>query len=317
MTRTSLILFLILFLEFHALLGQVNTGVSSPQGVKLIVLGTAQDGGSPHIGCVRSCCVDLYKNPDSKRKVVSLGILDETSGKSFLIEAGPDLISQWNMLSELSEGVVSQPSGIFLTHAHIGHYTGLMYLGREALNTNRLPVFLMPKMSRFLINNGPWNQLISQENIEIQPLYSGKLEPLTPQLSIVPLQVPHRDEYSETVGFVINGPNKRVLFIPDIDKWERWSESIVNTIKSVDLAFVDATFYSNAEVGYRDVSEIPHPFVEESIVLFKSLGEAHRKKIHFIHMNHTNPLLNKNSPESEIVKSLGFNIAQLGTVFML
>jgi pyrroloquinoline quinone biosynthesis protein B len=317
MTCVSKILITIFLFCLDSVLGQPVLKESSYGSVKLIVLGTVQDGGSPHIGCERSCCVELYNAPNLERKVVSLGLLDETSGKSFLIEASPDLVSQWNMLSKLSGGSITQPSGIMLTHAHIGHYTGLMYLGRESLNSNRMPVFVMPKMAAFLMNNGPWNQLIALNNIEIMPLYSEEIAHLTPQLSIVPLLVPHRDEYSETIGFVINGPNKKVLFIPDIDKWERWSESIMNTIKSVDLAFVDATFYSNAEVGYRDVSEIPHPFVEESLALFKGLPKEHKNKIHFIHMNHTNPLLNNNSVESENVKLLGYNIAQLGTVFKL
>lgn len=316
MIRTLQLLFAILFLSLNALLGQSDFN-ESDDDVKLIVLGTVQDGGSPHIGCLRSCCINLYNSPDPNRKVVSLGILDETSGKSFLIEAGPDLISQWTILSDLSAGSVSQPSGILLTHAHIGHYTGLMYLGKESLNANQVPVFAMPKMTKFLSENGPWNQLISLKNIKLHTLNSGETEHLTPNLSIVPLQVPHRDEYSETVGFVINGPNKRVLFVPDIDKWERWSTPILNTIKSVDLAFVDATFYSNAEVGYRDISEIPHPFVEESISLFKGLDEEHKKKIHFIHMNHTNPLLDRNSAESRQIMSEGFQIAQLGAVYRL
>eukprot|EP00957_Ditylum_brightwellii_P156501 11911053-Ditylum_brightwellii.AAC.1 len=62
------------------------------------------------------------------------------------------------------------PDGIFLTHAHIGHYTGLMYLGREALGAVDVPVYAMPRMRSFLKNNGPWSQLVSLGNINIQNL---------------------------------------------------------------------------------------------------------------------------------------------------
>ena len=44
----------------------------------------------------------------------------------------------------------SPPKGIFLTHAHIGHYSGLIHLGKEALGAKGISVYAMPKMSFFL-----------------------------------------------------------------------------------------------------------------------------------------------------------------------
>ena len=42
----------------------------------------------------------------------------------------------------------------------MGHYSGLMHLGREAANTSKVPVYAMPRMLEFLAKNGPWNQLL-------------------------------------------------------------------------------------------------------------------------------------------------------------
>ncbi len=281
-------------------------------GITLVVLGTVQDAGSPHIACKKSCCAPLFSHPDTSRKVVSLGLVDHESHKTYLFEASPDITEQVNELIASAPWAISEiPNGIFLTHAHIGHYTGLMYLGKEAANTTGVPVHAMPKMKNFLETNGPWSQLVTNNNIALHGLDNRMEIKLSPQLTVAPFTVPHRDEYSETVGYAIEGPNKSVLFIPDIDKWERWEENIIAEISKVDVAFLDATFYDGREVDNRDLSEIPHPFVVESLKLFANLPASEKGKIHFIHFNHTNPLLDAKSPQYLEVLENGFNIAKI------
>jgi pyrroloquinoline quinone biosynthesis protein B len=274
----------------------------------VIVLGTLQDGGSPHMGCQKDCC----KVIDPHKKVVSLGLIDPVSKKKFLFEASPDFVSQTSALNGLLPlSSEKTPDGIFISHAHIGHYAGLMFLGREAMNSKAVPVYAMPKMKKFLENNGPWSQLVSLKNIQIKPLSEGKWESISPSLRVKPILVPHRDEFSETVGFIIEGPHKKLLFIPDIDKWEKWKTDIVSLIKEVDHALIDGTFYSAAEVGNRNIAEIPHPLVQESMRRFDSLPAKEKEKIMFIHFNHTNPLLNEHSEEAKLLKSKGFRIAEI------
>jgi pyrroloquinoline quinone biosynthesis protein B len=286
--------------------------------VTLVILGTVQDAGSPHIACDKSCCENLFENPDSNRKVISLGLIDSQAQKTFLFEATPDMTEQLKRLKKSANWNASEiPNGIFLTHAHIGHYTGLMYLGKEANNAKQAPVYAMPKMKDFLENNGPWNQLVHNENIRLEPLENQQEIHLTKQVNVIPFTVPHRDEYSETVGYKIIGPNKMALFVPDIDKWEKWQNSIVTEIEKVDYAFLDATFYNGAEINNRDISEIPHPFVIESMELFENLPAFEKKKIHFIHFNHTNPLLNKDSSVSKEVLNSGYQISRYGMQFKL
>nr|WP_299342013.1 MBL fold metallo-hydrolase [Allomuricauda sp.] len=287
------------------------------KGVSLLVLGTVQDGGSPHIGCKKECCANLFQNPDPKRKVTCLGVIDHKNKKTYLFEASPDIASQLKELKNRAGATEETPNGIFVTHAHIGHYTGLMYLGREALGGKKVPVFAMPKMEKFLSENGPWNQLIHLENIVIKPLFNEKKLRLSEDLSIIPFTVPHRDEYSETVGFKIIGPKKSVLFIPDIDKWSKWDKNIKEELAKVDLAFLDATFFSGDEINTRNISEIPHPFVIESMQLFEDLSEEEKEKIQFIHLNHTNPLLDMDSNQYSEVVQKGFNVAFFGEAFDL
>lgn len=290
----------------------------SEASTSIIVLGTIQDGGSPHIGCVKDCCKELFENPDADRQVVSLGVFDAETKKKYLFEATPDFTRQVKALKYFgSESEGEMPDGIFLTHAHIGHYSGLMYLGKEARDAKGVAVYAMPRMIEFLTNNGPWSQLVSNENISLVSMENEVPITLSGQLTIIPIQVPHRDEFSETVGYKIYGPNKTALFIPDIDKWEKWQKDIVAEIKNVDYAFVDATFYSGKELNNRDMSEIPHPFILESMSKFDSLSTEDKAKVIFIHFNHTNPVIDPSSAESKLVIEKGFRIARIRDVFEL
>jgi len=316
----------LLFLSFILHIGCNNIKTSPDQKDKLatlvsetslVVLGTIQDAGSPHIACKKACCAPLFGKPNSLRKVVSLGVVDPQNNTSFLFEATPDITSQLKSLKQFSNSEKELPDGIFLSHAHIGHYTGLMYLGKEATNASQVPVYAMPRMKTFLENNGPWSQLVSSNNIALNEIEDQKEITLSSNLKVIPFSVPHRDEFSETVGFKIIGPKKSVLFIPDIDKWEKWETDISELISQVDYAFVDATFFDGDEINSRDISEIPHPFIIESLALFKRLPAEEKQKIHFIHFNHTNPVLNPESDAFKAVYENGVNLAQIHMVIPL
>jgi len=282
--------------------------------VEIKILGTLQDGGMPHLGCTKDCCKEFFEKGYSNKRVVSLGVSDNKEKSNYLIEASPDISVQ---LNDLGNDKLENLNGIFITHAHIGHYSGLINLGREVAHTSKIPLYLMPKMTDFILSNGPWDQLIELKNIELKKIFNEKEQQLTENLKITPLQVPHRDEYSETVGFKIIGPDKAALFIPDIDKWDKWDKSIKELIKQVDYAFIDGTFYDANEINNRDISEIPHPFIIESFELFNDLNAVDKKKIYFIHLNHTNPAINKESKAYKAIYSKGYNLAELGSVFPL
>tara|TARA_A100001035_G_scaffold6522_1_gene4656 strand:+ start:566 stop:1486 length:921 start_codon:yes stop_codon:yes gene_type:complete len=290
-----LFIFLIPFFAFN----QIKSNYT------LKILGVVQDGGMPHLGNNKTCCENIKKD----KYVTSLMLMNNENNESFLFDASPDINKQLNFMGDR---IKKDLKGIFLTHAHIGHYTGLMYFGREALNSKLVNVYAMPRMKKFLEENGPWSQLVSLQNISIIELSNESKISIDSNVIVQPVEVPHRAEFSETVGYKIYGPNKTALFIPDIDKWYLWEKSIVDEIKQVDYAIIDATFYDSKEVNYRDVSEIPHPFVTESMDLFNSIDIKEKNKIYFIHLNHTNPLINKDSDQYKLVRSKGYNVAEEG-----
>ena len=279
--------------------------------VGLVILGIAQDAGYPQAGCLKDCCKPFRVGEEKVRSATSIAIIDRKTEQTWLFEATPDIKNQLYQLQELSGFDAIMPNGIFLTHAHIGHYTGLIHFGHEVMGAKQLPVFVMPKMSDYLTNNGPWSQLVKFENIALQPLAADSSVQLTPNIKVTPFLVPHRDEFSETVGYEIVANNKKILFIPDINKWNIWDRDIVELIKNCDLALLDGTFYKNGELPNRDMSQILHPFIEESMNTFADLSEADKKKIMFIHFNHTNPIL-RNTKEHQEVIDAGYQVAREG-----
>jgi pyrroloquinoline quinone biosynthesis protein B len=288
--------------------GQIAVpGIQQSQYVT--VLGIAQDGGYPQAGCKAEHCLRHWRGEEKKRQVVSLGLTDQASGQNWLFEATPDFTAQLQQLQQASGS--TNLSGIFLTHAHMGHYAGLLQLGREAMGAQGMPVYVMPKMKEFLETNAPWSQLVSLGNIKLVVIEADMPIQLAPNLRVIPLKVPHRDEFSETVGFRIETAEKSLLFIPDIDKWPLWDRDIRAEVARVDVALLDATFYEVGELPNRNMSEIPHPFVSETISLFSPLSESEKRKVKFIHFNHTNPLIFE-GPERETVKKLGFEVATEG-----
>lgn len=269
-----------------AVLGTGHQNAAAPTGWQLVVLGIAQDAGIPQLGCNESPCKDIREGRRKPERVASLGLVSEKLGLSYLFDATPDMVSQ---LGTLNGG--HAPTGVFLTHGHIGHYTGLMYFGRESMDARAVPVYGTDRMVRYLTGNGPWSLLVARKNIELRSIKPDNTVRLDGGVSVTPLLVPHRDEFTDTVGYVIQTEGQteghRALFIPDIDQWSRWDRELRPILDSVDLAFLDGTFASIDEVPGRTTADVPHPLIPVT----RSLIKGTRAQVWFIHLNHTNPEL--------------------------
>lgn len=304
-------------LNFDSVSSQNNNG----SDILVKVLGTAQDGGIPQIGCYCPNCRHARKNPRSSRLISSLAILDLGNNKAYIIDATPDLRIQYatihQRLGREKSGRKNVPDGVLLTHAHIGHYTGLMFYGYESLSTQNLPVYCSRQMGDFLSNNGPWDQLVHMKNISLQYFSLDKKENITGNISVIPFHVPHRNEYSDTLGLKIFGPKKSLLYIPDIQSWSGWDRSIKEEVEKTDIAILDGTFFSSAELPGRDLTKIGHPFITTSLKILKNSVQSVRKKVFFTHLNHTNLALNPEGKEKRVIVEAGCGIASEGMEFFL
>lgn len=277
----------------------------------LYILGVAQDAGYPQAGCYQPHCMPGWENKTLQRGATSIALIDPVAKSKLLFEATPNLPQQLYNLEQEAPSSKYTFGGVFLTHAHIGHYAGLMFFGHEAMGSNNIPVYAMPKMAEYLAKNGPWSQLVDYGNISLRGLQHNQALDVN-GITITPFLVPHRDEFSETVGYLIEGPSKTAVFIPDINKWSVWDTDIAELITQVDYALLDATFFDDGELPGRDMSKVPHPLVTETMQRLGALSTEQRNKVWFIHMNHTNPLLDAGSQASKRVRAAGFNITSEG-----
>ncbi|HEX9943615.1 MAG TPA: MBL fold metallo-hydrolase [Thermoanaerobaculia bacterium] len=297
---------------------------AAPSGPRVIVLGTVQDGGMPQTGCDCSHCSRARKDPKFARHVASLAIHVPKTGQVYLVDATPDLpaqIEEINTFRPHPAGRVDRApvDGVLLTHAHIGHYLGLAHFGFESLNTKEIPVWVSPRMAGYLRTNGPWSQLVRLGNVALREFQPGTRFDLEEGVSVKPIQVPHRDEFSDTMAFVIRGPKKALLYVPDTDSWQAWSRPLTEVLEEekVDVALLDATFYSPDELPDRDVTKIKHPLVTQSMDLLAPLVEAGKLRVYFTHMNHSNPALDPDGPARRAIEARGFRVLDEGDEFPL
>ena len=291
-------------------------------GPKLVLLGTAQDGGFPHAACACVRCARARSDRTAARLIASVAVVDRSRGKRILIDAGPDIREQLELLQAADPDRPRQVDrspvdGVLLTHAHLGHYTGLAFFGFEAVHTRDMPVWCSGSMAAFLGANGPWSQLVGIRNIRIHPI--SPLEPFEPMpgIRVIPVPVPHRDEYADTLGFLIQGGRSRIFYAPDTDSWEHWHPPVTALLEDVDVAILDATFYSADELPGRRAEEIGHPLMSVTMDLLQPLVDSGRLQVWFTHMNHSNPVLGPDPHARSEVEGRGFHIAEDGLEFPL
>ena len=269
--------------------------------MQILVLGSAQDAGVPQIGCDCSNCLSARKNPKQKLFGPSIAILDKEKQYCYLIDATPDIRDQLELVKSILPKVKTQEkipiSGIFLTHAHFGHVSGLWMLGKECIDAQDITVFCSSKMSDFLVNNHPFSHLLNR-NLDLFCMKKNHKYPIE-DFWITSFPVPHRDEYADTVGYIIER-NKKLLYLPDLDYW---TDDLIKLVESVDIALIDGTFYSKDELPGRN--DVPHPPIKDTITLLDPL----KTEIYFTHFNHTNLILSEKGNERKEILRKGFKLA--------
>jgi len=289
----------------------------------VLVLGTAQDAGLPQIGCHAACCTAARRDPARRRLVTSLLLADPRAGRRWLFDATPDLrdqveVARGHPATRVEEG--PRPplfDGVFLTHAHLGHYTGLLQLGPEAYAAHDLPVYGTASMNALLAGQAPWRLLVERDMLRLHDLVPDQAVALAPGLTVTPLLVPHRREFTDTCAFVLRGPSRALLYLPDIDKWERWSTPVEDVLRTVDVALLDGSFFADGEIPGRSMADIPHPFIVESLERLAALPAAVRDRVYFTHLNHTNPAADPDGEAAARVRAAGMHVLAEGTRFGL
>jgi pyrroloquinoline quinone biosynthesis protein B len=294
----------------------VPPAAAAPAACELFVLGITQDGGLPHFGCEQACCA-AARASGRVEFPVALGVVDRRGAsppKLLLVEATPRIEEQVAMLHELAgvHGRGRAPvDAVLTTHAHLGHYLGLAWFGREVAGSRAVPLHCSPRFAQFLRSNAPWRQLVALQQLDVREFAVGEAFAPWPGLTVRALAVPHRDEFSDTMAYVLRGPTRAVLFVPDIDAWERTPGLLATLLDGVDVAYLDGTFFDGSELPDRDPREIPHPLMTRTMELLGERARARPGTLRFLHCNHTNPALHDPVVRAR-VEAAGFAIAVAG-----
>ena len=288
-----------------------------------LVLGSVQDGGFPQAGCYTPRCDAgrALMAAGHGRFVSSLALIEPAAERFYLVDATPDITRQLDLIPELAfrrRAAERRPfDGIFLTHAHIGHYTGLEMLGREGMGIRETPVYCTQAMAGFLASNYPWRFLLDQGHIALRPLSLDSWHRIDPNLEVQLWQVPHRDEIADTVAFVFRGPDASLLFLPDINAWSLWNRKVAEAVAGVDVALLDGTFWSLDELPGRTLDEVPHPLMPQTMDALQAVVDTKKTRVVLTHLNNTNPALDDGGPEQAEIARRGFGIAREGMRFSL
>lgn len=289
---------------------------------RLVVLGTVQDGGLPHAACSCTHCTTARHDPAARRFVASLALHLPDEDRVFLVDATPDLREQLHQIAawrgRVSDRVDRAPvDGVFLTHAHIGHYLGLAFFGFEAIHTRVLPVHGTPAMLDLLRTNAPWSQLVRLENLLPREMALNVPVAVSKHVTVTALPAPHRNEFADTVGFVFRGPRAVILYVPDTDAWSTWEPPLTELLRDVDIAILDGTFFSMDELPGRRVASIGHPTITETMDLLGAAVRSGGLRVYFTHFNHSNPVLDPTHAARAVVAGRGFHLLSEGDTFEL
>jgi len=288
-----------------------------------LVLGSVQDAGLPQVGCYTELC-DLGRTLLAEgrgRFVSSLAIVEPVAERFYLVDATPDITRQIDLIGEPAfrrRAAARRPfDGIFLTHAHIGHYDGLAVLGNEGMGIRETPVYCTAAMAEFLASNQPWQYLVDQGRLVLRPLALDRWHRIDEALEVQLWKVPHRDEFSDTVGFVFRGPTSSLLFLPDINSWALWDRNVAEAVASVDVALLDGSFWSMDELPGRTVEEVPHPLMPQTMDALQGVADQGDTKVVLTHLNNSNPALVEGGPQQVEIARRGFGVAREGMRFPL
>ncbi len=291
-------------------------------GPRVLVLGTAQDGGLPHVSCTCARCAAARRNPRGARAVASLALVRGAGAQAWIVDATPDFgeqIERLRVARGRRAGAVDRApiDGIVLTHAHFGHVTGLGFLGFEALHTREVAVHCTAALAAHLAASAPWADLVTRRNIVLVPFEPGERVRLADDLVLVPFLVPHRDEHADTVGLRIEGPHRTLLYVPDTDAWDRWDPALERRLEGVSVALLDGTFFSVDELPDRGARSIGHPPIRETLGRLGARDPRVEPRIVFTHLNHSNPAVDRRSPAAREIRQAGYGVAEDGDVIGL
>ena len=298
--------------------------------LRALIVGAAAGGGLPQWNCNAPNSASFWRggSPLEAASQSSLAVSGDGVGWA-LLNASPDLRAQIMARPELQPrqpdqyGLRDTPiRSVLLTNGDVDHIAGLLTIREKQPFT----LFMTRDISDVLEANPIFEvldrQVVKRQVVGLEAPF--ELVPgITATLFAVPGKVPLYMEGEtvvtdlmgeQTVGVVLSDGEKSAHYIPGC---ARMVPALEDRIRGADLVLFDGTVFHDDEmiregVGQKTGQRMGHMSMagpKGSMAAFADLGV--KRKI-YVHINNTNPVWRKDSPERAEVEAAGWEVGRDG-----
>lgn len=295
------------------------------------VMGSGAGGGFPQWNCNCNNCKGVREGTVKATRRTQSSIAISSDGVDWILfNASPDIKKQMDdfpALQPAREVRDTAIKAILITDAQIDHVTGLLTLREhnkpwdiyctEAVHddlTTGFPVFNI--LGHFRGIN--WHEIKTDLESFIIPAAPGLIFTAVPLKSEAPPYSPHRHNTvpGDNVGIRVEDTRtgKNVFYAPGLGVVE---DHVLEFMRNADVVLVDGTVWTDDEMSKEGISdkraqEMGHINQSEDGGTISFLNSMERPRKILIHINNTNPILNEESAERQVLNNAGIELAYDG-----
>ena len=295
------------------------------------VMGSGAGGGFPQWNCNCNNCKGVREGTVKASRRTQSSIAISSDGVDWILfNASPDIKKQMDdfpALQPAREVRDTAIKAILITDAQIDHVTGLLTLREhnkpwdiyctEAVHddlTTGFPVFNI--LGHFRGIN--WHEIKTDLESFSIPAAPGLIFTAVPLKSEAPPYSPHRHNTvpGDNVGIRVEDTRtgKNVFYAPGLGVVE---DHVLEFMRNADVVLVDGTVWTDDEMSKEGISdkraqEMGHINQSEEGGTISFLNSMERPRKILIHINNTNPILNEESAERQVLNNAGIELAYDG-----
>jgi len=298
--------------------------------MKIRVLGSGAGGGFPQWNCNCDNCRRLRHNEINAKARTQSSIAVSTDNTNWLlINASPDIRAQLETFPAIQPKKGIRDTGIkaiMLMDSQIDHTTGLLIL-REG---EPLDIYCSEMVKQDLTTGFPlFNMLADYCTVNHHPIpvdgsgfeiagiddlrfYTHALKSKAPPYS------PHRHDPhdGDNVGVIIEqiSTGKKVYYSPGLGAFE---PHVMRAMEAADCLLVDGTFWTDDEMicqkaGIKRAQDMGHLAQSGPGGMIETLNTIDNTRKILIHINNTNPILDEDSEQRQILDQAGIEVSYDG-----
>ncbi|GAB3442393.1 pyrroloquinoline quinone biosynthesis protein PqqB [Actinophytocola sediminis] len=292
--------------------------------MKVRLLGTAAGGGFPQWNCAcPRCAACRAGSPDVPPRAQDCLAVSQDGQDWYLVNASPDIRAQLLAEPALTPGPGPRDTplrGALLTDAELDHTLGLMLL-RES---GGLPVWAPPAVLHALADRFPIRDTVARYgDWRWQPV-GAAIGGLTVSSFAVSDKRPKYARDSTVAGpwvvaYRIEDPatGGSLVYAPCLATWPVGFDEFV---AGADCVLLDGTFHSAREMtgtgtsaaAQHAMGHVPIDGPDGSLARIRSLASPGTRWL-YTHLNNTNPVLDRGTPEYRQVVAAGVEVPVDGT----